>query len=230
MDIVLEAKQIVRAFPIGNGEKFFALKGVDMQVPRKSLTILKGRSGSGKTTLLNILSALDEPTSGEVVFDGMNFSEMSMSEKEGVRRKEIGFVFQSVALIPIMNAYENVDFAMRLAGVSGDYNEQIENVLKIVGMEERMMHMPGQMSGGEQQRIAIARAVAHRPKVIFADEPTGALDTESGIKVMKLFRKLIEKEGMTIVMTTHDPNLMELGDVIYEMEDGELVEIKRNNG
>ena len=125
-----------------------------------------------------------------------------------------------------MNAYENVDFAMRLAGVTGDYNAQIENVLKIVGMEERMMHMPGQMSGGEQQRIAIARAVAHGPKVIFADEPTGALDTESGIKVMKLFRKLIEKEGMTIVMTTHDPNLMELGDVIYEMEDGELVELK----
>ncbi len=226
MDIVLEAKQIVRAFPTGAGENFYALKGVDMQVPRGSLTILKGRSGSGKTTLLNILSALDDPTSGEVIFDGMNYSQMSYEEKENLRRCQIGFVFQSVALIPIMNAYENVDFAMRLAGVTGDYNEQIENVLKIVGMEERMMHMPGQMSGGEQQRIAIARAVAHRPKVIFADEPTGALDTESGIKVMKLFRKLIEKEGMTIVMTTHDPNLMELGDVIYEMEDGELVELK----
>ena len=226
MDIVLEAKQIVRAFPTGAGENFCALKGVDMQVPRGSLTILKGRSGSGKTTLLNILSALDDPTSGEVIFDGMNYSQMSYEEKENLRRCQIGFVFQSVALIPIMNAYENVDFAMRLAGVTGDYNAQIENVLKIVGMEERMMHMPGQMSGGEQQRIAIARAVAHGPKVIFADEPTGALDTESGIKVMKLFRKLIEKEGMTIVMTTHDPNLMELGDVIYEMEDGELVELK----
>ena len=226
MDIVLEAKQIVRAFPTGAGENFCALKGVDMQVPRGSLTILKGRSGSGKTTLLNILSALDDPTSGEVIFDGMNYSQMSYEEKENMLRCQIGFVFQSVALIPIMNAYENVDFAMRLAGVTGDYNAQIENVLKIVGMEERMMHMPGQMSGGEQQRIAIARAVAHGPKVIFADEPTGALDTESGIKVMKLFRKLIEKEGMTIVMTTHDPNLMELGDVIYEMEDGELVELK----
>ena len=226
MDIVLEAKQIVRAFPTGAGENFYALKGVDMQVPRGSLTILKGRSGSGKTTLLNILSALDDPTSGEVIFDGMNYSQMSYEEKENLRRCQIGFVFQSVALIPIMNAYENVDFAMRLAGVTGDYNAQIENVLKIVGMEERMMHMPGQMSGSEQQRIAIARAVAHGPKVIFADEPTGALDTESGIKVMKLFWKLIEKEGMTIVMTTHDPNLMELGDVIYEMEDGELVELK----
>lgn len=230
MDIVLEAKQIVRAFRTGAGEDFYALKGVDMQVPRGALTILKGRSGSGKTTLLNILSALDDPTSGEVIFDGASYRQMSMSAKEELRRKQIGFVFQSVALIPIMNAYENVDFAMRLADIKGDYRERIESALKIVGMNERMLHMPGQLSGGEQQRIAIARAIAHRPKVVFADEPTGALDTESGIRVMKLFRRLIEKEGLTIVMTTHDPNLMELGDVIYEMEDGELAEIKRNIG
>ncbi len=229
MDIVLEAKQIVRAFKTGAGEDFYALKGVDMQVPRGTLTILKGRSGSGKTTLLNILSALDDPTSGEVIFDGAPFRQMSMAGKEELRRKQIGFVFQSVALIPIMNAYENVDFAMRLAEIKGDYRPQIESALKIVGMNERMLHMPGQMSGGEQQRIAIARAIAHKPKVLFADEPTGALDTESGIRVMKLFRRLIEKEGITIVMTTHDPNLMELGDVIYEMEDGELAEIKRIN-
>lgn len=229
MDIVLEAKQIVRAFKTGSGEDFYALKGVDMQVPRGTLTILKGRSGSGKTTLLNILSALDEPTSGEVIFDGAPFRQMSVAGKEELRRKQIGFVFQSVALIPIMNAYENVDFAMRLAEIQGDYRNQIESALKIVGMNERMLHMPGQMSGGEQQRIAIARAIAHKPKVVFADEPTGALDTESGIRVMKLFRRLIEKEGITIVMTTHDPNLMELGDVIYEMEDGELAEIKRFN-
>jgi len=227
MDIVLEAKQIVRAFKTGGGEDFYALKGVDMQVPRGALTILKGRSGSGKTTLLNILSALDEPTSGDIVFDGNSYSNMTTADKEMLRRKHIGFVFQSVALIPIMNAYENVDFAMRLAEVEGDYREQIISSLKIVGMDERMLHMPGQMSGGEQQRIAIARAIAHKPTVVFADEPTGALDTESGIRVMKLFRKLIENEGLTIVMTTHDPNLMELGDVIYEMEDGELVETKR---
>ncbi len=230
MDIILEAKQIVRAFKTGANEDFYALKGVDMRVPRGGLTILKGRSGSGKTTLLNILSALDEPTHGEIIFDGLTYSSMSVAEKEMLRRHDIGFVFQSVALIPIMNAYENVEFAMRLAEVEGDYREQIERSLEIVGMNERMLHMPGQMSGGEQQRIAIARAIAHNPKVIFADEPTGALDTESGIRVMKLFRNLIEKEGLTIVMTTHDPNLIELGDVIYEMEDGELVETKRNIG
>ncbi len=228
MDIVLQAKQIERVFKTGAGEDFYALKGVDMQVPRGALTILKGRSGSGKTTLLNILSALDEPTNGDVVFDGACYSDMTTSDKELLRRRNIGFVFQSVALIPVMNAYENVEFAMRLAEIEGEYHEQIMNSLKIVGMDERVSHMPGQMSGGEQQRIAIARAIAHKPKVVFADEPTGALDTESGIRVMKLFKKLIVNEGITIVMTTHDPNLMELGDVIYEMEDGELVETRRN--
>ena len=227
METIITAKNIDRCFKVG-GEDLYALKNVNIDIKKGTLTILKGRSGSGKTTLLNIISALDEPTAGEVVFDGQNYADMKEEEKERLRRKEIGFVFQSVALIPIMNAYENVDFGMRLAECEGDYEERIKNTLKLVGMEERMSHMPGQMSGGEQQRIAIARAVAHKPKVIFADEPTGALDTESGIKVMKLFKRLIEKEGITIVMTTHDPNLMELGDVIYEMEDGELVETKRN--
>ena len=213
-------------FPVGDGE-FYALKHVDIDIPAGKLTILKGRSGSGKTTLMNILSALDAPTEGDVSFDGQVYSEMEDAQKEQLRRKEIGFVFQAVALIPIMNAYENVDFAMRLAEpelTAKEVDERIRETLALVGMEERMRHMPGQMSGGEQQRVAIARAVAHRPKVVFADEPTGALDTESGLRVMQLFRNLIEKEGVTIVMTTHDPNLMELGDVVYEVEDGEIID------
>ena len=213
-------------FPVGDGE-FYALKHVDIDIPAGKLTILKGRSGSGKTTLMNILSALDAPTEGDVSFDGQVYSEMEDAQKEQLRRKEIGFVFQAVALIPIMNAYENVDFAMRLAEpdlTAKEVDERIRETLALVGMEERMRHMPGQMSGGEQQRVAIARAVAHRPKVVFADEPTGALDTESGLRVMQLFRNLIEKEGVTIVMTTHDPNLMELGDVVYELEDGEIID------
>ena len=213
-------------FPVGDGE-FYALKHVDIDIPAGKLTILKGRSGSGKTTLMNILSALDAPTEGDVSFDGQVYSEMEEAQKEQLRRKEIGFVFQAVALIPIMNAYENVDFAMRLAEpelTAKEVDERIRETLALVGMEERMRHMPGQMSGGEQQRVAIARAVAHRPKVVFADEPTGALDTESGLRVMQLFRNLIEKEGVTIVMTTHDPNLMELGDVVYELVDGEIID------
>lgn len=218
---IITGNGIQKIYKTGN-EDFYALKGVDIDIPEKSLTILKGRSGSGKTTLLNILSALDEPSSGEVYFDGRAFSTLSIKEKELIRRNEIGFVFQSVALIPIMNAYENVEFALRLVDDKENKDERIKNVLSLVNMGERLKHMPAQMSGGEQQRIAIARAIVKRPKVVFADEPTGALDTENGLKVMKLFRELIEKEGITIVMTTHDPNLMELGDVVYEMEDGEL--------
>lgn len=223
---IIEARNITRMFPVGDGE-FYALKHVDIDIPAGKLTILKGRSGSGKTTLMNILSALDTPTEGNVSFDGQVYSEMGDTQKEQLRRKEIGFVFQAVALIPIMNAYENVDFAMRLAEPklsAKEVDERIRETLALVGMEERMRHMPGQMSGGEQQRVAIARAVAHRPKVVFADEPTGALDTESGLRVMQLFRNLIEKDGVTIVMTTHDPNLMELGDVVYELEDGEIID------
>ena len=223
---IIEARNITRMFPVGDGE-FYALKHVDIDIPAGKLTILKGRSGSGKTTLMNILSALDAPSEGDVSFDGQVYSEMEDAQKEQLRRKEIGFVFQAVALIPIMNAYENVDFAMRLAEpelTAKEVDERIRETLALVGMEERMRHMPGQMSGGEQQRVAIARAVAHRPKVVFADEPTGALDTESGLRVMQLFRNLIEKEGVTIVMTTHDPNLMELGDVVYELEDGEIID------
>jgi len=223
---IIEARNITRMFPVGDGE-FYALKHVDIDIPAGKLTILKGRSGSGKTTLMNILSALDAPTEGDVSFDGQVYSGMEEAQKEQLRRKEIGFVFQAVALIPIMNSYENVDFAMRLAEpelTAKEVDERIRETLALVGMEERMRHMPGQMSGGEQQRVAIARAVAHRPKVVFADEPTGALDTESGLRVMQLFRNLIEKEGVTIVMTTHDPNLMELGDVVYELEDGEIID------
>ena len=223
---IIEARNITRMFPVGDGE-FYALKHVDIDIPAGKLTILKGRSGSGKTTLMNILSALDAPTEGDVSFDGQVYSEMEDAQKEQLRRKEIGFVFQAVALIPIMNAYENVDFAMRLAEpelTAKEVDERIRETLALVGMEERMRHMPGQMSGGEQQRVAIARAVAHRPKVVFADEPTGALDTESGLRVMQLFRNLIEKVSVTIVMTTHDPNLMELGDVVYELEDGEIID------
>lgn len=226
---IIQANDITRMFPTGAGE-FYALKGVDVEIPQGKLTILKGRSGSGKTTLMNILSTLDVPTDGKVVFDGQDYRDITELEKEQLRRKEIGFVFQAVALIPIMNAYENVDFAIRLAEADlspQEVDARIRETLALVGMEERMLHLPGQMSGGEQQRVAIARAVAHRPQVVFADEPTGALDTENGLRVMKLFRDLIEKEGVTIVMTTHDPNLMALGDVVYELEDGEIIDRQR---
>lgn len=218
--IAIRTENIKRYFSSGDGSIVRALDGVSMEIPSNSLTILKGRSGSGKTTLLNLLSALDVPTEGKVEFFGKDLKHLKDREREDLRRYRMGFVFQSVALIPVMNAYENVEFALRL---SGDRKPRVTEILERVGLKERIYHMPYQLSGGEQQRVAIARAVAHRPQVIFADEPTGALDTASGLAVMKLFRELVEQEHITVVMTTHDPNLMELGDFVYELKDGRLV-------
>ena len=158
----------------------------------------------------------DEPEETEEI----RYSELSDAKRDRLRRYHMGFVFQSVALIPIMTAYENVDFGLRTAGFKGNRDERIKESLASVGLAERMKHMPSQLSGGEQQRVAIARAMAHRPEIIFADEPTGALDTAAGLAVTRLFKELAEREGITIVMTTHDPGLMELGDVVYEIEDG----------
>ena len=220
--LMLRARGVTRAFPVSGG-KFWALRGIDADIPAGALTILKGRSGSGKTTLLNILSALDRPTAGEVLFDGQDVARMSEDERTRLRRRRIGFVFQSVALIPMMNARENVEFALRLASVRGNLSARAMECLRLVGLDKRAGHMPQELSGGEQQRVAIARAIAHRPSVLFADEPTGELDTNTSLRVVKIFKDLIEAEGVTIVMTTHDTGLMEIGDRVYEIEDGEIV-------
>lgn len=222
MAAMIETKQLTRTFSLDSGNSITVLKGIDIQIPDQSLTILKGRSGSGKTTLLNILSALDLPSSGSVLFDGRDITKMTEEEREAARRLEMGYIFQAVALVPVMNVYENVEFSLRLAGYKKDRKARVEECLRRVGMLKRMKHMPSELSGGEQQRVAIARALAHNPKVIFADEPTGALDTDNGLMVVSLFKELIEKEGVTIIMTTHDPSLMQLGDVVFEMEDGEI--------
>ena len=208
MESIIKTVDIHKSFPLGNKEVMEVLKGVNLEIPPAGLTILKGRSGSGKTTLLNILSMLDDPTSGRLFVDSQDVGSLNTRAREKFRRYNIGFVFQSVALVPIMSAYENVDFALKLADYKGNRDERIKEVLSVVGLEKRMSHMPSQMSGGEQQRVAIARAVAHKPKIIFADEPTGALDTATGLGIITLFKELISKEGITIVMTTHDPNLI----------------------
>ena len=222
MDAFISARGVKRCFRTSSGD-FWALKGINADIPRGKLTILKGRSGSGKTTLLNILSALDKPTEGEVFFDGQNIVTLSENKRALIRRRDIGFVFQSVALIPMMNACENVEYALRMARSKEKINDRAVECLKMVGLGSRMLHMPQEMSGGEQQRVAIARALAHHPKVIFADEPTGELDTVTGLQVVKIFKELCAKEGVTIVMTTHDTGLMEIGDAVYELEDGEQI-------
>lgn len=223
MDYMLEAKNVSRGFPMPGGETYMALKGVDLYAPTGKLTILKGRSGSGKTTLLNILSALDEPTGGQVILNGRDITGMSENARAKLRRKDVGYVFQSVALIPMMTALENVEFSLRLVKYKGDRKARAMECLRLVGLAQRAGHMPQEMSGGEQQRVAVARAIAHKPKVLFADEPTGALDTNTGLQVVKIFKDLCATEGITIVMTTHDTGLMDIGDAVYELEDGEMV-------
>lgn len=222
-DIILKTNHVIQSFPVA-GDEFVALNDINIEIPKGKLTILKGRSGSGKTTLMNILGALDYPKSGEVILKDRDITKLAERDRENIRKQNIGFVFQSVALIPMMNAYENVEFALRLSGFKGDMKKRAKECLEMVGLGKRIMHMPQELSGGEQQRVAIARAIAHKPKIIFADEPTAELDTNTGIQVVKIFKNLIEAEGITIVMTTHDTGLMEAAECLYELEDGKIVD------
>ena len=224
MEPIIETRDVVQSFPVAGGKELTILKHIDIQIPTGRLTMLRGRSGSGKTTLMNILSALDYTKSGSVLFQDTPIENMPEKEREKLRKTKIGFVFQSVALIPIMTAYENVEFVLRLAGYKGNRKKRTEECLKLVGLGSRMHHMPQELSGGEQQRVAIARAIAHEPQIIFADEPTAELDSGTGLQIMKIFKELIEKQGVTIVMTTHDTGLLDIADCIYQIEDGEIVE------
>lgn len=205
------------------GQPVHALRGVDLELPRGNLTLLKGRSGSGKTTLLNIIGGLDRPTQGNIVFDEQALGDLSENELTQLRRKRICFIFQSFALLPTYSAYENVELVLRIAGM--DRNEQIERTrryLRSVGLARWMNHRPDEMSGGQQQRVAIARALASRPDMILADEPTGELDSTTSRQIFSLFRQIAEREGVTIMATTHDPLLDDYADVIYTLEDGSI--------
>lgn len=219
-NLMIKISHVNRIFPVPGGE-FQALKDICAEIPAGTLTILKGRSGSGKTTLMNIVGALDAPSSGKVHLDGHDIWELSDRGRENLRRREMGFVFQAVSLLPAMNAQQNVEFAMRMAGIKSarERERRAQECLKLVGLGNRMHHMPAEMSGGEQQRTAIAKAISHRPKLILADEPTAELDSAMAAQVVKLFKELTQ-EGITILMTTHDVGLMDAGDLTIELENG----------
>jgi len=220
---LLKTEQLCRQYQCGK-ETVNAVKNVDLQIRKGSLTILRGASGSGKTTLINLLGALDSPSSGSIWFKNKEISRLTEHKRDDLRKKHMGFVFQTIGLISMMSAYENVDFGLRISGFPDkERKEWAESCLHQVGMYKRRDHRPFELSGGEQQRVAIARAIAHSPEIIFADEPTSALDTMLGLQVVKLFRDLVEKQNMTIVMTTHDPDLMDIADKVYSLQDGEVV-------
>nr|MDO8044922.1 ABC transporter ATP-binding protein [Candidatus Baldrarchaeota archaeon] len=200
------------------------LKNVNLKVYRGEMVAVVGPSGSGKTTLLNLIGTLDKPTSGKIYIEGEDITTKSEKELTLLRRRKIGFVFQFYNLIPVLTAYENVELPLLISGVPKKEREKrVRRLLEMVGLEDRMNHRPDELSGGEQQRVAIARALVNNPSIILADEPTGDLDTETGLMVVQLMRKLAKEEDSTVIMVTHDPQISEIADRIIYLRDGKII-------
>ncbi len=225
-DYILRLEDVTRDFQ-KQTETVRAVRGVSLAIERGTFNILCGRSGSGKTTLLNMIAAIDLPTSGKIFFEDREISAMQSAARDEIRRQKIGIIFQNTALIAQMTALENVEFALSIAGIKpGKRRTQASDWLAQMGIKERKNHMPAEMSGGEQARVAIGRALAHEPALLLADEPTSELDTKTSFRVIDMFRDLVDNNGLTIVMTTHDVNIMDAADHIFTMEDGVIIDAK----
>ena len=219
---VVQANDLYRTYRLGDSE-VHALRGVSLRVHAGEFVAIRGRSGSGKTTLLNIVGGLDSPDQGSVFLQGREIEHLGEQEMVDLRRHQIGFVFQSFGLLPHYSAYETVDFALRVAGVPGRARrERALECLALVGLGDRMDHRPDEMSGGQQQRLCIARAIAAHPALILADEPTGELDSHTGREILALFRRILVRERTALIVTTHDPKVFEYADTAYELSDGQL--------
>jgi putative ABC transport system ATP-binding protein len=220
---LVSARSLERIFNIGS-EKIRAIHNIDLDVEPGRLLIITGRSGSGKTTLLNLLGGLDSPTSGSVFFQGQDLSKLSERELTQLRRRHIGFVFQSFGLLPLLSAYENVELPLRIGEWDRlERHERAEDCLEKVGLTGRMRHRPYELSGGELQRLAIARALAHRPSLILADEPTGELDLATGMSIFNLLKEITVKENVGIVVATHDIAMAKIADLTRELSDGTFI-------
>jgi putative ABC transport system ATP-binding protein len=201
-----------------------ALQKVDVRIGRGQLTVVHGRSGSGKTTFLNMIGGLDRPTRGRVWVDGAEVSAMGEDELVRLRREKIGFVFQAFGLVPILTAAENVEVPLRLRNEQpGARAKRVGELLELVGLAGRARHRPYELSGGEQQRVAIVRALANRPQLLIADEPTGQLDSSNARTIMEVIRELVQSEGVSAIVATHDPLLLDVADRVVELRDGEAV-------
>lgn len=201
-----------------------ALRGVSFAVERGEFAVVMGPSGSGKTTLLNLIGSIDRPTRGQVFIDGRDITTLNEGELTKLRRHKIGFIFQFYNLIPALTAVENVELPMLTAGVPRkEASKRALNLLETVGLKERAEHLPDELSGGEQQRVTIARALANKPSVILADEPTGDLDTKTGTEVVQVLYNTAKEQNATVIVVTHDPLIAEKADRLIHMRDGQII-------
>ena len=208
---------------VSETETVAPLKDINMDIYEGQFIAIVGRSGSGKTTLLNVMAGLDKPTSGEVLLHGTNIALMDENSLTEVRRNKIGFIFQSFGLLPLLSAFENVELPLRISGVGhSERSEKTNNALEMVGLLPRSNHRPYELSGGEQQRVSIARAIVGNPPLILADEPTGELDSNNAKSIFGLFKDMVVTQGMTIVAATHDSSLLSMADQVKEIRDGSL--------
>jgi putative ABC transport system ATP-binding protein len=221
MTDIVSATDLRRRY--GEGEAAVdALDGVTVGFPRGAYTAIMGASGSGKSTLMHCLAGLDTPTGGTVVIDGVELGPLSDAKLTELRRDKIGFIFQAFNLLPVLTAEENLILPLTLAGQKAD-DGWVEQLIQTVGLGDRRTHRPAELSGGQQQRVAVARALVHKPAVVFADEPTGNLDSTASAEVLNLLRQSVDEFGQTVVMVTHDPDAAAVADRLIELADGRIV-------
>jgi len=217
-------RDITRVYQVGDSE-VHAVDGLDLAIDRGEFLSIMGPSGSGKSTLLNLLGCLDTPTAGQVLIDGVETGSLSSRQRTRLRREKIGFVFQEFNLLPVLNAVENVELPLRYLGVgSAQRRRRAHAALEKVGLDERSRHRPSQMSGGEQQRVAVARALVTEPVIVLADEPTGELDTGNTRRILELMRDLNRNLGQTFAVVTHDPMVAEYTRRVISLRDGKVAE------
>jgi putative ABC transport system ATP-binding protein len=224
MTKMIDVRDVTRTFGTGPTAAA-ALRGVTFSVGEGQLVALRGRSGSGKTTLLNVVGGLDTPDGGSVSVAGQDVTAMGERERMRLRREKVSYIFQSFGLLPVLSAAENVGVPLRIAGVTPRAREErVSLMLSIVGLADHARQRPGELSGGQQQRVAIARALATQPALLLADEPTGQLDQETGKQIMRLLRAVVRSEGVTALVATHDPALIDLADSVLHLADGQITD------
>jgi putative ABC transport system ATP-binding protein len=227
--IVMDIRSITRTLPLGH-ERIEILRGISFQIMSGEFVSVVGPSGSGKSTLLGIIAGLDNPSTGQVLIDGVDITRMSENRLAQVRNSKIGMVFQAFNLIPTLTAQENVEIPLYVGKHKGSPSSRARELLELVGLSHRLTHRPMQLSGGEQQRVAIARALATNPALVIADEPTGNLDARNGENVLKLISDLRAQTGKTFIIATHDPNVAAHADHAIRIVDGQIAELDHSNG